>query len=113
MAGPCDWKSADAMSKVSGAIRVRFFARYAELLGREEIEISLPLPTTAGAVVQRVRETLAGGSALPEHPLVAVNLKHVRENAAVSSGDEVALLPPLAGGLVESVGRSDCRTVGQ
>jgi molybdopterin converting factor subunit 1 len=89
-------------------IRVRFFARYAELLGREEAQIDLQLPATVATVVRAVRETLSNGTALPDHPLVAVNLMHAREDAPVNPGDEVALLPPLAGG----VGRSDSRTVG-
>jgi molybdopterin converting factor subunit 1 len=80
-------------------IRVRFFARYAELLGREEAQLDLRLPTTVAAVVRAVRKTLANGAALPERPLVAVNMQHVREDAPVRAGDEVALLPPLAGGV--------------
>ena len=79
-------------------VRVRFFARYAELVGRSEAEVSLALPATVGDVVRRVREDFPGGRALPERPLTAVNLKHVKLDAAVRDGDEVALLPPIAGG---------------
>lgn len=79
-------------------VRVRFFARYAELVGRSEAEVSLPLPATVGDVVRRVREEFPGGRALPERPLTAVNLKHVKLDATVRDGDEVALLPPIAGG---------------
>jgi molybdopterin converting factor small subunit len=49
-------------------------------------------------VVRRVREDLPGARALPERPLAAVNMKHVKLEARVQSGDEVALLPPIAGG---------------
>jgi molybdopterin converting factor small subunit len=45
-----------------------------------------------------VREQLPGTRALPERPLAAVNLRHVKLDAPVGDGDEVALLPPLAGG---------------
>ena len=79
-------------------VRVRFFARYAELVGRAEAEVSLPLPATVGDVVRRVREDLPGGGKLPERPLTAVNLKHVKLDATVQDGDEVALLPAIAGG---------------
>ena len=33
-----------------------------------------------------------------QRPLAAVNLRQVKLNAPVEDGDEVALLPPIAGG---------------
>jgi molybdopterin converting factor small subunit len=86
------------METTAATVRVRFFARYAELVGRSEIAVSLMLPATVGDVVQRVREEFPGARALPERPLAAVNLKHVKLDAGVRDGDEVALLPPIAGG---------------
>ena len=79
-------------------VRVRFFARYAELVGREELELQLPLPATVAEVVRRAKDQLPAARQLPDHPLAALNLQHVRLDAAVRDGDEVALLPPLAGG---------------
>ena len=83
---------------MSGTVRVRFFASYAELVGREEAELAVSLPATVGDVVRRVRELIPGAVGLPPRPLVAVNLRHVRLDAPVAEGDEVAFLPPLAGG---------------
>ncbi len=82
----------------SATVRVRFFARYAQLVGRELADVALPLPATVGDVVRRVRAELPGAAALPERPLTAVNLRHVKLDATVRDGDEVALLPPVAGG---------------
>lgn len=79
-------------------VRVRLFARYAELLGCEETELEVPLPATVDDVVRRLRALFPGAVALPERPLAAVNLRHARHDAPVRAGDEVALLPPLAGG---------------
>lgn len=79
-------------------IHIRFLARYAELVGREEMEVELPLPATVADVVRRARDQLPAVRLLPEHPLAAVNQRHVLLDAAVRDGDEVALLPPLAGG---------------
>jgi len=79
-------------------VRVRFFARYAELAGRAEGTLTVPLPATVSDVVDRARHEWPGASALPPEPLAAVNLRHVRLDASVADGDEVALLPPLAGG---------------
>jgi molybdopterin synthase sulfur carrier subunit len=81
-----------------GTVRVRFFARYAEFVGREETALAIELPATVGDVVRRLRVELPGGDAIPERPLTAVNSQHVRLDAQVQDGDEVALLPPLAGG---------------
>ena len=82
----------------SVTVRVRFFARYAEMVGRREAAVVVALPATVGEVVRRVREELPGARDLPERPLTAVNLKHVKLEATVQDGDEVALLPPIAGG---------------
>jgi molybdopterin converting factor small subunit len=49
-------------------------------------------------VLERVRETVPGARSLPPRPLAALNLRQVKLDARVSDGDEVALLPPLAGG---------------
>ena len=82
----------------SATVRVRFFARYAELVGCSEGAVSVSLPATVGDVVRRVREDFPGARALPERPLAAVNLRQVKLDARVQDGDEVALLPPIAGG---------------
>jgi molybdopterin converting factor small subunit len=82
----------------TGTIHVRFFARYAEFVGREEAVLTVPLPATVGDVVRRVRDELPGARGIPERPLAALNLTHVKLDAFVQDGDEVAFLPPLAGG---------------
>ena len=79
-------------------VRCRLFGRYAELLGAEELEVTLPVPATAGAAVAHLRETVAAAGLLPALPLVAINRQHARLAAPLADGDEVALLPPLAGG---------------
>ena len=79
-------------------VRLRFLARYAELVGREEMELDIAQPATVGDLVRRVKDQIPSARQLPDHPLAAVNLQHVRLDAAVRDGDEVALLPPLAGG---------------
>lgn len=87
-----------SVSGTQGTVRVRFFARYAELAGRSEGTLTVPLPATVSDVVQRIRDEWPGASALPAQPLTALNLRHVRPDARVSDGDELAFLPPLAGG---------------
>jgi len=66
-------------------------------VGRAEAAIAVPLPATVSDVVRQVRQHYPGAHALPERPLAAVNLKHVKLDASIQDGDEVALLPPIAG----------------
>ncbi|MBA3344766.1 MAG: MoaD/ThiS family protein [Gemmatimonadales bacterium] len=81
----------------SVSVRVLLFASYAERLGREVLELTLPTPATVGQVLREVR-ALPGGERLPARPLCALNLSHVGPDTPVSGGDEIAILPPLAGG---------------
>jgi molybdopterin converting factor small subunit len=82
---------------VTIAVRVLLFASYAERLGLEAVDVRLPVPATIRGVLDRVR-ALPGGEELPVRPLCALNLAHVPLDHPVVAGDEIALLPPLAGG---------------
>lgn len=84
---------------VSGRVRIRvlLFARYAELLGQTEMTIDVGAPATVRTVLDSLR-AMAGGSKLPPAPLVAQNQVKVQLDTALEDGDEVAVLPPLAGG---------------
>lgn len=79
-------------------VTVRFFARYAELAGIDTASVRVADPATVADVLRAVRAALPAATALPERPLAAVNLRQARLDAPVRDGDEVALLPPLAGG---------------
>jgi molybdopterin converting factor small subunit len=75
-----------------------FFARYAEIVGRTDLELELSRGSTVADAVDRVRSDVAGGHDLPTTPLVARNQQHVKFDSVVEDGDELAFLPPLAGG---------------
>lgn len=79
-------------------IRVLLFATYADLAGRGSVELRVAPPATVADVVRQLRGVLPGASRIPERPLVAVNQVHARLDTPVSDGDELALLPPMAGG---------------
>ena len=85
--------------ELSGLIRIRvlLFARYAELIGHPELQIDVSAPATVRTVLDRLR-VLAGGAQLPPSPLVARNRVHAQLDTALEDGDELAVLPPLAGG---------------
>ncbi|MGH7626627.1 MAG: MoaD/ThiS family protein [Gemmatimonadaceae bacterium] len=73
------------------------FASYADMLGRETVEMTLPAGATAADALAWLR-ALPGGEALPPAPLLAVNLEYARAETALNSGDELAVIPPVAGG---------------
>jgi len=78
-------------------IRVLLFARYAEVLGTDALTLELPAPVTVADVVSALRRA-PGGESLPPRPLCAVDLVQVTEATPLAADDEVAILPPLAGG---------------
>jgi molybdopterin synthase catalytic subunit len=77
------------------AVTVLLFASWADALGSR---VTLDLPGDA-----RVRDVLhalgerAAGIALPT-PMVAVNQRYARPDTPVREADEVAIIPPVAGG---------------
>jgi molybdopterin converting factor small subunit len=78
-------------------VRVLLFASYADTLGFDSVELSFNEPAIVDDALARLR-ALPGGERLPRKPLCALNLTHVRPDARLSGGDELAVLPPLAGG---------------
>lgn len=78
-------------------VRVLLFARYAELLGASEMSIELEPPATIASLLAELRKR-AGGADLPPSPLVARNQVHGDLATPLEQGDDVAVLPPLAGG---------------
>ena len=78
-------------------MRVLLFASYADALGASAIDVPVAPGATVGDLVRAVR-ALPGAAALPPAPLVAVNHAYARADRALAAGDEVALIPPVAGG---------------
>ena len=78
-------------------VTVLLFASYADVIGRSSLELSLPPGSTVSAVVAEL-SALAGGERLPPRPLVAVNETYASLSTVLASGDEVAVIPPVAGG---------------
>ena len=78
-------------------ITVLLFASYADTLGANSIALDLHPGATAGDALDQVR-SLASGGALPSRPMLAVNERYARPEHVLDSGDEVAIIPPVAGG---------------
>jgi molybdopterin converting factor subunit 1 len=78
-------------------ITVLLFASYADALGRSSVDVAVEPGATVRDVVRRVVE-LAGSAPLPPAPVVAVNQSYASYDQTVRAGDEVAVIPPVAGG---------------
>jgi molybdopterin converting factor subunit 1 len=78
-------------------VTVLLFASYAEKLGFNSRSMEVPSGSTVGAVLETVRG-MPGASFLPPAPLVAVNENYARTDTILANGDEVAIIPPVAGG---------------
>ncbi len=79
-------------------IRLLLFALYRDLAGAGELEVELPPHATAGTLVRMLRARGGGFARLPEAPVLAVNHTYAGLETVLADGDEVALLPPVAGG---------------
>lgn len=79
-------------------VRVRLFGALAEGAGAAMVDLPIRTPTSGAEVVQAVRSRWPAVEGLIDRSQLAVNLEVVAPAAVVREGDEVALLPPVAGG---------------
>lgn len=78
-------------------VTLRFFASYAESLGVPSLEMNLEPGSTVEDAMNAISK-MPGSSRLPPNPLVAVNHSYAKRSRILVDGDEVALIPPVAGG---------------
>ena len=80
-------------------IRVLLFALYRDMAnGQSELELDVRDGTDAGAAIAELRAANDRFAKLPARPVIAVNREYARLDAILRDGDELALLPPVAGG---------------
>ena len=78
-------------------VTVLLFASYADALGNTELDLVLPAGATVADAIRQVSQ-LPGAEQVPPSPLVAVNERYASMDQRLSAGDELALIPPVAGG---------------
>ena len=78
-------------------VTVLLFASYADAVGRSTIELELEAGATVKDVIDQVRG-MGNATRLPPMPMVAVNELYASRERELRPGDEVALIPPVAGG---------------
>jgi molybdopterin converting factor subunit 1 len=79
-------------------LRVRLFGALAERAGRSRTDLDVPDGATASEVVRAVGDHYPETSEILPRLQVAVNLEVVPAEHRIMPEDEVALLPPVAGG---------------
>jgi molybdopterin synthase sulfur carrier subunit len=78
-------------------VTVQLFASYAESFGGATLEIPLESGSTVADLLDNLR-LLPGASILPDSPRVAVNRRFASVDQLIDARDEIALIPPVAGG---------------
>lgn len=88
------------MSGVPLELPVRVFAAYADIIGASHTTVSVPAPATVGGLRRALSDRAAatGWPAAIARGLIAVNLEYARDDAPLAPTDEIALIPPVAGG---------------
>src|SRR5262249_23464702 len=79
-------------------ISVRYFAVVRERLGREEETLELPDGADVAAAMRRLSELRPAVRELARHLQIAVNQEIAGGEQMLHDGDELALIPPVAGG---------------
>ncbi len=79
-------------------VHTRFFASYRDLVGAAELRVDLPDGSTVRELVAQLRSRGDAFEDLPARPAVAVNRSYTRLDETLADGDEVAFIPPVAGG---------------
>lgn len=79
-------------------IRVVLLASYRDLAGAAELFVELPPDARATDAIAVLRGRSTRAALLPERPVIAVNQEYASLDIPLHDGDELALLPPVAGG---------------
>jgi molybdopterin converting factor subunit 1 len=79
-------------------VRLLFFAVLRDISGTDATELSLADGTTAEQVWQWMRGTYAPLADYSQPPMIAVNESYAAPATVLRDGDELAFIPPVAGG---------------
>ena len=79
-------------------VRLLFFAVLRDIAGSDEQQLTLAEGTTAREVWESLRRTYAKLANYTQPPMIAINESYATPDAILRDGDELAFIPPVAGG---------------
>ena len=79
-------------------VKILYFASFREKAGRDEEDRQLPDGCRVGELWGRLAGEVPYFAAFRQAPPAAVNREYVGADRVLQNGDEVAFLPPVAGG---------------
>lgn len=79
-------------------VRLLFFAVLRDIAGADQRELVLDEGATARDVWQSLRATYAQLAEYAQPPMIAVNESYAAPETVLREGDELAFIPPVAGG---------------
>ncbi len=78
-------------------VTVLFFAVCRDFAGTDQAEFELPDGSSVAQLIQAVSDRM-GADSVPGNVAVAVNQEYAPHSKILEDGDEVAIIPPVAGG---------------
>lgn len=79
-------------------VRLLFFAVLRDIAGTDSRELALAEGTTARDVWQSLRDQYAKLTDYTQPPMIAINETYATPETILRDGDELAFIPPVAGG---------------
>ena len=79
-------------------IQLLYFAVLRDIAGREAEELTLESGATAREVWERLRRSYPKLSDYSQPPMTAINEAYADPDTVLREGDELAFIPPVAGG---------------
>ncbi|HEY7571253.1 MAG TPA: MoaD/ThiS family protein [Nitrososphaeraceae archaeon] len=86
------------MSISSIKVKVLYFANVKEVAGIREEEFIISNPASSDLLLRRIQEVHPGIKDLLKTITISVNCRVILDDVLLKDADEVALLPPVAGG---------------
>jgi len=79
-------------------VRLLYFAVLRDITGKSEAEVSLREGARAGDVWQSMRRDYRQLAGYEQPPMIAINETYATPDTLLHDGDELAFIPPVAGG---------------